>query len=139
MPRCGTLLALGVAEIREADLPGDREAVARLRLDYLMRGNDGLESRYGFRLPVQEAVAHDLGSIAKFHPPDGRLLLAFEDDVAVGTAALQRIGPETAEIKRMWVDPSRRRAGTGRAMLDQLVRAAQTAGYRGSGLTAQTS
>jgi GNAT superfamily N-acetyltransferase len=129
-PRCGALLACGVAEIREADLPGDGEAVARLWLAYLMWGNDGLESRYGFRLPVQEAVEHDLGSIAKFQPPDGRLLLAFEDDVAVGTAALQRIGPETAEIKRMWVDPSRRRAGTGRAMLDQLVRAAQTAGYR---------
>jgi hypothetical protein len=84
MPRCGALLASGVAEIREADLPGDREAVARLWLDYLMWGNDGLESRYGFRLPVQEAIEHDLGSIAKFQPPDGRLLLAFEDDVAVG-------------------------------------------------------
>jgi GNAT superfamily N-acetyltransferase len=130
MPIVRGLLALGVAEIREADLPGDREAVARLWLDYLMWGNDGLESRYGLRLPVREAVEHDLGSITKFQPPDGRLLLAFEDDVAVGTAALQRIGPEMAEIKRMWVDPSRRRAGTGRAMLGQLVRAAQTAGYR---------
>lgn len=119
----------GVAEIREADLSRGEDAVARLWLDYLMWGNDGLETRYGFRLPVQEAVERDLGSIAKFQPPDGRLLLAFEDDVAVGTAAMQRIGPETAEIKRMWVDPSHRRAGTGRAMLDHLIAAARTAGY----------
>jgi ribosomal protein S18 acetylase RimI-like enzyme len=116
-------------EIREANLSLDRDAVVRLWLDYLTWGNDGLESRYGFRLPVQQAVEHDLGSIAKFQPPDGRLLLAFEDQAAVGTAALQRIGPGTAEIKRMWVDPAYRRAGTGGAMLDELIAAAQAAGY----------
>jgi GNAT superfamily N-acetyltransferase len=118
-----------VADIREADLPWDGDAVVRLWLDYLTWGNDGLEVRYGFRLPVTEAIERDLGSIAKFQPPEGRLLLAFEDDVAVGTAALRRIGPETAEIKRMWVDPAHRRAGTGRAMLDNLIAAARTAGY----------
>ena len=52
----------------------------------------GLKSRYRFRLPVQEAVEHDLGSIAKFQPPDGRLLLAFEDDGAVGTASWPALG-----------------------------------------------
>jgi hypothetical protein len=46
--------------------------VARLWLDYLTWGNDGLESRYGFRLPVQEAIERDLGAIAKFQPPDKR-------------------------------------------------------------------
>jgi hypothetical protein len=29
-------------------------------------------------LPVHEAIERDLGSIAKFQPPDGRLVLAFE-------------------------------------------------------------
>ncbi len=118
-----------MAEIREADLPRDLDAVGRLWLEYLTWGNDGLESRYGFRLPVQEAVEHDLATVAKFRPPDGRLLLAFDGDVAVGTACLRRIGPETAEIKRMYVQPSHRRAGVGRAMLDHLIAAARTAGY----------
>ncbi len=68
-------------------------------------------------------------TIGKFEPPDGRLLLALDDDVAIGTAAMRRIGPETAEIKRMWVDPSRRRTGIGRTMLDRLVEAASDAGY----------
>jgi GNAT superfamily N-acetyltransferase len=118
-----------MAEIRHADLSRDLEAVDRLWLEYLAWGNDGLEERYGFRLPVHETVEHDLGAIAKFQPPDGRLLLAFEDDLAVGTACMQRIGTDTAEIKRMYVQPFHRRAGVGRRMLDELIRAARTAGY----------
>jgi GNAT superfamily N-acetyltransferase len=98
-------------------------------LEYLTWGNDGLESRYGFRLPVREAVEHDLATTAKFQPPDGRLLLAFERDVAVGTACMRRIGPNTAEIKPMYVKPSHRGAGLGRALLDQLITAARRAGY----------
>jgi len=118
-----------MAEIREADLSRDLEAVELLWLDYLTWGNDGLEARYGFRLPVRETVEHDLASVAKFQPPDGRLVLAFADDVAVGTACMQRIGPDTAEIKRMYVQPSHRRAGVGRGMLDELITAARGAGY----------
>jgi GNAT superfamily N-acetyltransferase len=113
--------------------------VRHLWLDYLTWANDGLETRYRFRLPVEEAVEHDLGSISKFQPPDGRLLLAFEDDVAVGTACVQRIGPATAGIKRMYVQPAHRRAGAGRAMLDQLISAARTAGYERIRLDARTS
>jgi GNAT superfamily N-acetyltransferase len=119
-----------MAEIREADLPRDLEAVERLWLDYLTWGNDELEARYGFRLPVRETVEHDLSSVAKFQPPDGRLLLAFEDEVSIGTACMQRIGPDTAEIKRMFVRPSHRRAGVGRRMLDELITSAGTAGYQ---------
>jgi GNAT superfamily N-acetyltransferase len=119
-----------VAEIREANLPRELDAVGRLWLEYLTWGNDELESRYGFRLPVQAAVEHDLATVAKFLPPDGRLLMAFEGEVAVGTACMRRIGPDTAEIKRMYVQPSHRRAGVGRALLDRLVAAARAAGYK---------
>jgi GNAT superfamily N-acetyltransferase len=118
-----------MADLRDADLPGDLEAVERLWLDYLTWGNDGLESRYGFRLPVREAVDDDLATISKFEPPHGRLLLAFEAEAAIGTACMRRIGADTAEIKRMYVQPSHRRAGVGRAMLEALIEAARTAGY----------
>jgi len=119
-----------MVDLREVDLPRDVEAVERLWREYLTWGNDELESRYGFRLPIGEAVTHDLGTIAKFQPPDRRLLLAFEDSVAVGTACMRRIGPDTAEIKRMYVQPLYRRAGVGRAMLDRLIEAARTVGYQ---------
>jgi GNAT superfamily N-acetyltransferase len=118
-----------MADLRDVELPRDVEAIERLWLDYLTWGNDELESRYGFRLPVREAVKRDLAALSKFQPPDGALLLAFEDNTAVGTACMRRIGPNTAEIKRMYVQPSHRRAGVGRAMLDQLIQAARTAGY----------
>jgi GNAT superfamily N-acetyltransferase len=119
-----------MSDVREAVLPDDLEAVRSLWLDYLTWGNDELSARYGFRLPIQEAVEHDVATIVKFQPPDGRLLLAFEDSAAVGTACLRRIGANTCEIKRMWVDPSHRRGGLGRAMLDRLVAAAWRAGYQ---------
>lgn len=118
-----------MAQIRDAELPNDVSCVRRLWLDYLTWGNDEMQAKHGFRLPVEEAVEHDIGTIDKFEPPGGRLLLAFVDDAAIGTAAMRRIRPETAEIKRMWVDPSRRRGGVGREMLDRLLDAATAAGY----------
>jgi GNAT superfamily N-acetyltransferase len=116
-------------ELRPADRSRDLGAVERLWLAYLGWGNDELEARYGFRLPVDEAVQRDLSSLAKFQPPDGALLLVLQAGEAVGTASMQRIGPETAEIKRMYVEPARRGGGHGRAMLNELIRLAEGAGY----------
>lgn len=118
-----------MVDVREADLPRDLDAVEQLWLAYLNWGNDELEARYGFRLPVREAVERDVASIGKFQPPEGRLVLAFVGALAVGTAAMQSISPGTAEIKRMWVDPVRRGAGTGRAILANLIAAARAGGY----------
>jgi GNAT superfamily N-acetyltransferase len=119
-----------MADVRDALLPHDLDAVRSLWLDYLTWGNDELEARHGFRLPVQEAVEHDIATIGKFQPPDGRLLLGYDDNVAVGTACMRRIALDTCEIKRMWVDPSSRRGGLGRAMLDRLLATARAAGYQ---------
>jgi len=74
-------------------------------------------------------VENDLRTVAKFEPPDGRLLLAIDKDAAIGVGCLRRIGSATAEIKRMYVQPSNRRAGVGRAMLDELVASARAVGY----------
>jgi len=118
-----------MADVRDADLPHDLEIVRQLWLHYLTWGNDELEARHGFRLPVGEAVQHDIATIGKFQPPDGRLLLALEDTLPIGTACMRRIGPDACEIKRMWVEPQHRRGGIGRAMLDRLIGQARMAGY----------
>lgn len=118
-----------MADVRDVVLPRDLEAVRGLWLDYLIWGNDELEARHGFRLPVHEAVERDVATIAKFQPPEGRLLLAFEDELAVGTACMRWIAPRTCEVKRMWVDSSYRRGGLGRTMLNRLLAAARMAGY----------
>jgi GNAT superfamily N-acetyltransferase len=119
----------GGTEIRDASWPGDRAAIERLWLAYLTWGNDEMEARHGFRLPVREAVDQGLATIEKFQPPDGRLLLASAEGRTCGIGCLQRIGPGTAEVKRMFVEPEYRRGGLGRAILRRLIAAADAAGY----------
>jgi GNAT superfamily N-acetyltransferase len=116
-------------EIRDADLNRDLQTVRSLWLDYLTWLSDELEARHGFRLPAHEMVEHDLANISKFQPPSGRILLAFVQTAAVGIACMQRIGPTTAEVKRMYMRPSSRRQGLGRALLERLIEAARAAGY----------
>ncbi len=117
-------------EIRDADLTRDHPAIRSLWLDYLTWGNDELEARHGFRLPVLETVDRDLANSAKFQPPGGCILLAVVDNVAVGIACMQRIGSATAEVKRMYVRPSNRRSGLGRALLERLIETARADGYQ---------
>jgi GNAT superfamily N-acetyltransferase len=116
-------------EVREADLARDLNAIRDLWLEYLSWGNDELETRHGFRLPIEEAVEHDLVDIAKFQPPGGCILLGITDEVAVGVACMQRIGHTTAEVKRMYVRPGNRRKGLGRALLDRLIETARADHY----------
>lgn len=117
-------------EVRDAVLPRDAEAVRRLWLDYLTWGNAEMQARHGVHPhSPREAVEADMASIAKFQPPHGRLVLAFRGDQACGVGCLREIGPGIAEIKRMYVDPTLRRAGAGRAILGHLIRAAEEAGY----------
>ena len=117
------------ADIREADLPRDIAALERLWLEYLTWATDEVAARYGFRKSALEVIEHDLATIERFGPPDGRLLLAFVDDVAVGTVCMQRIGPDMAELKRMYVQPLHRRGGLGQALVDQLIAMLRPSGY----------
>ena len=116
-------------QIRDALVPGDLPAIERLWLAYLTWGNDEMEARHGFRLPVAEAVAHDLAAIDQFLPPGGSLLLASDSDGAFGIGCLRPIRADTAEIKRMYVEPTHRRVGAGRAILEGLIAGAEQAGY----------
>jgi len=113
-----------------AVLPRDRRSIEDLWVDYLGWVNDELGARYGLGLPVQATVENDVSTIAKFMPPDGRILLAADEDEAFGIACMRRIGPDIGEIKRMYVAPSQRRSGVGGALLDRLIDIAWTIGYR---------
>ena len=119
----------GGADIRDARVPEDLGAIERLWLEYLTWATDELEAHHGFRLPVRESVDHHLATIEAFQPPDGTIVLAVDGDRAYGIGCLHRIGPDTAEIKRMYVEPGHRRAGAGRALLDALLAAARDLGY----------
>jgi putative acetyltransferase len=58
----------------------------------------------------------------------GAFLVAYLDELAVGCGAVRRLDDTTAEIKRMYVDPSVRRRGIGRALVEGLEREARLVG-----------
>ncbi len=58
-----------------------------------------------------------------------RLLLAFVDGEAVGTAAMRPLSDRLCEAKRFFVRPGQRGSGVGRAMLERLVAEARAEGY----------
>ena len=62
-------------------------------------------------------------------PPKGRWLVAYRDSKPVGCAALKRLDPTTAEIKRVYVAPEARGRGVARALLARLEEIARDFGY----------
>jgi len=118
-------------EIRDAKLPNDIDFIEKLWVDYLSWGNDTMQLLYGVHPHnPKEAVAQDIEMIAKFLPPNGRLILAFINNKACGIGCLKSINDEIGEIKRMYVDPSFRKIGAGRAILQSLLDAAKETGYK---------
>lgn len=63
-------------------------------------------------------------------PPVGVCLLARIDGVAVGTVSLARLSADVGEVKRMWLAPSARGRGIGRALLSRLHQEAAALAYR---------
>jgi putative acetyltransferase len=61
-------------------------------------------------------------------PGDGAFVIAYLDDVAVGCGAVRRLDETTAELKRMYVDPTVRGRGIGRRLVDALEREARQLG-----------
>lgn len=77
-------------EIRDAILPDDLAEVQKLWFDYLVWGNNQMQSLYGVHPHnPKEAVEEDIRLVNKFLPPNGRLLLAFVDKKACGMGAIQ--------------------------------------------------
>ncbi|MCX6206314.1 MAG: GNAT family N-acetyltransferase [Bacteroidetes bacterium] len=118
-------------QVREVILPNDKEDVKKLWFEYLTWGNGQMQLLYGAHPHnPKEAVEQDIASIDKFLPPHGRLMLAVYEGKVCGLGSLKSINPEIAEIKRMYVDPTFRRIGAGRVILESLISEAKKAGYK---------
>ena len=59
---------------------------------------------------------------------EGAFVVAYLDDIAVGCGAVRRLDETTAELKRMYVVPSLRGRGIGRAIVEALEREARLLG-----------
>jgi GNAT superfamily N-acetyltransferase len=84
----------------------------------------------GFNLDFQQfdEEVNDLPSM--YSAPNGAIILAYENETAVGCIALRKWNDTTAEIKRMYVLPSHRGKGVGKTLLETIEETAKTLGYR---------
>ena len=105
-----------------------QELVAEYKAwDIEMSGSMGLNEDTLLDFGYKESD-HEL--VAEFAPPGGRLLLASFDGHVAGCAGLRRLSPEIGEIKRVYVRPAFRRKRVGRALIEAIISAARTIGYR---------
>ena len=68
--------------------------------------------------------------VEEFLPPAGVFLVARLEGEPAGCGGVCRLDDDTAEIRRMYVVPSARGRGVGRAILDRLLDEARALGYR---------
>lgn len=104
-------------ELRREDLTSAAAAALILAL------NEELSRRYPepganhFRLDVDEVA-----------PGRGAFFVAYAGDRAIGCGAIRRLDSDTAEIKRMYVEPDMRGRGVGRVVLAALEAEARRLG-----------
>ena len=67
---------------------------------------------------------------AGYVPPTGALLLAHLDGASVGCAAVRALEGDACELKRLYVRPTARGHGLGRALTEAALDAARGLGYR---------
>lgn len=82
----------------------------------------------GFHFTDFEKEIADLPG--EYAPPEGRLLLAVEDDKAAGCVALRKLTDEVSEMRRLYVRPEFRGKRVGRQLVTAAVDQARQIGYR---------
>lgn len=112
-----------MSELREVSTPAEVDAVRMLFAEY--------KQTVGVDLWFGPAFQRELEQLpAPYDPPAGRLLLAREGDELAGCGALRPVGPDTVELRRLWVRRAFRKRGLAREIVLSLLAWAREAGYR---------
>jgi ribosomal protein S18 acetylase RimI-like enzyme len=120
-------------DVRPAETEEDLAEVRRLFTSFLswhrQRHVEDLDliDAYFDGAAYQEEIDGLPGAYA---PPDGALLVCWDTGLATGCVALKRRDDVSCEMKRMFVAPTARARGAGRALAVAVVARAREAGYR---------
>ncbi|KXS22256.1 putative GNAT family N-acetyltransferase [Gonapodya prolifera JEL478] len=111
-------------------------AVCPARTDADLDATRALFRTYAAILPMKldyQDFEGELASLpAKYQHPDGDLFLARAGDAQtpVGCVALRRLGEDVCELKRLYVDPTARAKGLGRALVGEALQCARRLGFK---------
>ena len=111
-----------MVEIRAATTDDDYRLVSGLFREYL--------ESLPFEIDFQDVDADIERPASMYAPPDGCAFLGAVDGDYVGVVGVRRFDEASCELKRMYVRPSSRGTGLGRALAEAAITAARELGYR---------
>jgi N-acetylglutamate synthase-like GNAT family acetyltransferase len=107
----------------------DLNSVKKLTAQYINWTLTQAEKEYGFFVNEDEAYERAVSEFPIFQNSSGRILLATDNDNAVGIAFLKKLKEDTCEIKRVFVLPECRGHKLGARLMDRLIQEASEIGY----------
>jgi GNAT superfamily N-acetyltransferase/pimeloyl-ACP methyl ester carboxylesterase len=106
-----------VIEVKELDSPDVAELLSHVQLE--------LDTRYPEDNPHPRKLTPE-----EFREPAGVFLAARQGERFVACGGIRKWDHQSAEVKRMFVEPDARQRGLGRAILEKLEASAHRLGYR---------
>jgi GNAT superfamily N-acetyltransferase len=107
--------------IVQATLPAHGEDIREIFAEYLRWVCPRIYQEYKVFFDAEAILSRDMDALDKFLPPQGFLLLAYDDHSLAGCGCIRTIGIKIAEIKRMYVRPGFRQRGIGSALVNEFI------------------